>query len=205
MKNYADFMILLSPPDSVKAQVKQHKLDAAGMIGDYESIHSIAHISIKKMPRQKSFLTEPVLLALNPKLGTVPPVTLAIDGFDYFNHGEAYKTIYAKIRNTPGTTLWFKQLKRHLNIKDFMVPHITIARNIPVAHFNTLWPHFKAVKWAETFTVKELTVLQRETFAPFAQWQPFTTLPFNGKADYVPVPPKPSLLKPVNSQQISLF
>ena len=209
MKNYADFMILLSPPDKVKTLVRDHKLHAAQIIGNYESMHSIAHISIKKMHRQKSFLTTPLILGLNTKLTAIPPVTLAIDGFDYFNHGEDYKTIYAKIHSTPEITQWFKTLKKHLNIKEFMVPHITIARNIPVSDFNKLWPYFKAIKWSDNFTVNELTVLQKETFAPFAKWELFSTLPFKGKAVEVAIP-KPSLMKPLHSAtgqgvQISLF
>lgn len=209
MKNYADFFILLSPSAQVKALVRDHKLYAAEVIGNYESMHSIAHVSIKKMHRQKSFLTEPAIRSLTPKLATTPPVTLTIDGFDYFNHGEDYKTIYAKIRSTPEITQWFKTLKKHLNIKEFMVPHITIARNIPVSDFNLLWPHFKAINWSESFTVNELTVLQKETFAPFAKWELFTTLPLTGKYVQLAVP-KPSLVKPLRSTpgqgvQISLF
>jgi hypothetical protein len=209
MKNYTDFFILLSPPAQVKAMVRDHKLHAARIIGDYESMNSIAHISIKKMHRQKSFLTTPLILGLNTKLAAIPPVTLTIDGFDYFNHGEDYKTIYAKIRTTPEITQWFKTLKKHLNIKEFMVPHITIARNIPVSDFNQLWPHFKAIKWNESFTVNELLVLEKETFAPFAKWEEFTRLPFKGKTIATSIP-KPSLVKPLHSApgqwvQISLF
>ncbi len=208
MKNYADFIILLAPSESVKKQVGEHKLYAAEAIGMYESMNSIAHISIKTMHRQKSFLTEPAIRSLTPKLAAVAPITLIIDGFDYFNHGEDYKTIYAKLRSTPETTSWFKTLKKHLNIKEFMVPHITIARNIPVSDFNQLWPHFKAIKWVENFTVNELTVLQRETFAQLAKWEEFTKLSFGGKHAIVPEN-KPSLAKPVSNtaygKQISLF
>ena len=209
MKNYADFMILLSPSDKIKALVAGHKQYALGIIGNYESMHSIAHISIKKMHRQKSFLTEPAIRSLNPKLATIPSVTLSIDGFDYFNHGEDFKTIYAKISSSPEVTQWFKMLKKHLNMKEFMVPHITIARNIPVSDFDRLWPHFKAIKWSESFMVNELTVLQKETFTPFAKWELFTTLPFSGKHVKEEVP-KPSLVKPLRSApgqgvQISLF
>lgn len=209
MKNYADFMILLSPPDKVKASVRDHKLHAAQIIGDYESMHSIAHISIKKMHRQKSFLTTPLILGLNNKLAAIPSVILTINGFDYFNHGEDFKTIYAKINTPPEITQWFKILKKHLNIKEFMVPHITIARNIPVSDFNLLWPHFKAIKWSESFTVNELLVLEKETFAPFAKWEEFTRLPFKGKPVEVEVA-KPTLVKPLQASsgqgvQISLF
>ncbi len=209
MKNYADFLILLSPSDKVKASVAEHKQYAFSVIGKYESMQSIAHISIKKMHRQKSFLTEPAIRALTPKLNAVAPITLTISGFEYFNHGEDYKTIYAKIVSTPEVSQWFKELKKHLNIKEFMVPHITIARNIPVSDFNLLWPYFKELKWNETFTVNELTILEKETFAPFAKWQEFTRLPFKGKTIVASVP-KPSLAKPLRSApgqgvQISLF
>ena len=207
MKQYADYFLLLSPGEHVKALVKDHKLHAANIIGKYESMHSIAHISIKKMPRQKAFISEPVLLALNKSLRTLPPITLTIDGFDYFNHGDDYKTIYARLRTNHITTLWFKTLKKHLTIKEFMVPHITIARNIPVAQFNKLWPHYKAINWVESFTVNELTVLQRETFNTFATWEPLTRLPFEAKHLVEPAAPKHAPLKTVNMHngQISLF
>ncbi|HEY0244458.1 MAG TPA: 2'-5' RNA ligase family protein [Mucilaginibacter sp.] len=206
MKHYADYMLLLSPTQHVKDLVKEHKEYSANVIGKYESMHSIAHVSIKKMPRQKAFLTEPSLLALNKGLKTLPPITLTIDGFDYFNHGDDYKTIYARLRTNHITTLWFKTLKKHLNMKEFMVPHITIARNIPVTDFNKLWPHFKAINWVENFTVNELTVLQRETFATFATWEPFTSLPFEAK-NLVEPPVKREPLKTINMHngQISLF
>jgi len=209
MKNYADFMILLSPSNEMKTKVREHKLYAAEIIGNYESMHSIAHISIKKMHRQKSFLTEPAIRSLTPKLAAIPPITLTIDGFDYFNHGEDFKTIYARVRSCPEIAAWFKTLKKHLNIKEFMVPHITIARNIPVSDFTQLWPHFKAIKWVESFTVNELIVLQKETFAPFAKWEKFTSLPFCRKPAILHEN-KPPLVRPINSataygKQISLF
>jgi 2'-5' RNA ligase len=205
MKGYTDFLMLLSPSDKVKAVVSTHKCQAANIIGNYESMHSTAHISIKMLHQQKTFLTEPGILAFRKRLCLIPPITLSVDGFDYFNHGEEFKTIYARIRSTPETTHWFKMLKQHLHVKEFMVPHITICRNIPVADFDKLWPHFKAMEWKETFTVNALTVLQRETFASFAKWEPFTELPFESKTQYSLARPKPSLLKPMNSQQINLF
>ncbi|MGF7080633.1 2'-5' RNA ligase family protein [Mucilaginibacter sp. UYCu711] len=205
MKGYTDFLMLLSPSDKVKAVVHNHKFYAADVIGNYESMHSTAHISIKMLHQQKTFLTEPGILAFRKRLCLIPPVTLTINGFDYFNHGDEFKTIYARISSSPETSHWFKMLKHHLHVKEFMVPHITICRNIPVADFDKLWPHFKALEWKETFTVNALTVLQRESFASFAKWEPFIELPFESKTQYSLAPPKQSLLKPLNSQQISLF
>ncbi|MES2428167.1 MAG: 2'-5' RNA ligase family protein [Bacteroidota bacterium] len=205
MKGYTDFLMLLSPSDQVKHAVSIHKAYAAKIIGNYESMHSTAHISIRMLHRQKTFLTEPGILAFRKRLCLIPPIALTIDGFDYFNHGEEFKTLYARLRNTPETSHWFKMLKQHLHIKEFMVPHITICRNIPVVDFDQLWPHFKALNWQDTFTINKLTVLQRETFASFAKWEPFTELQFESKVPYSLAPPKPSLLKQVRDQQISLF
>jgi 2'-5' RNA ligase len=205
MKGYTDFLMLLSPSDKVKHAVSIYKLNAANIIGNYESMHSTAHISIRMLHRQKTFLTEPTILAFRKRLCLIPPITLTIDGFDYFNHGEDFKTLYARIGNTPETNHWFKMLKQHLHIKEFMVPHITICRNIAVADFDKLWPYFKTATFQETFTVNSLTVLQRETFASFAKWEPFTELQFESKTPYSLALPKPSLLKQVQDQQISLF
>jgi len=205
MKGYMDFFMLLSPSERVKAVVREHKHYATDVIGTYESEYSTAHISINIMPRQKTFLTEPGIREFRKRLCVIPPVTLTINGFDYFNHGKDYRTIYARIVNSPKTSHWFKMLKHHLKIKEFSVPHITICRNIPVADFELLWPCFKSTDWQESFTVNALTVLQRESFVTYAKWQPYTELPFDGKMQYSLAPTKQSLIKPLNSQQTSLF
>ena len=210
MKQYADYMMVLSPSAEVTAMVDRHKRNAARVIGQYESMHSVAHISLKTIIRQKVFAAEPVIMAMGKGLRTLPPLMLTIDGFDYFNHGEDYKTIYAKLRTDHVASLWFKTLKKHLGVKEFMVPHITIARNIPIWAFNQLWPHFKNIKWIEQFTVTGLTILQRETFATFAPWQQYITLPFEARHLATPVPHKPQPVKPAHkngtpSGQTSLF
>lgn len=210
MKSYLDFMIVISPPAAVKALIDAHKQDAAQLIGAYESQHSIAHISITNLPRQKPFMIAHTLEMLENKLKLMPPVNLTIDGFDHFNHGEAFRTIYARIRSAPETTAWFKELKKILNVKEYLVPHITIARNIPVDDFNKLWPHFKPLKWVEDFGVDRLTLLNREAFASFAHWEIYNEIPFEGKHLIREAPPKQSLLKPLTgnylaTQQTSLF
>ncbi|HWZ34594.1 MAG TPA: 2'-5' RNA ligase family protein [Mucilaginibacter sp.] len=205
MKGYIDFFMLLSPSERVKALVREHKLYATGVVGAYESEYSTAHISINKLARQKTFLTEPGIREFRDRLCLIPPITLTINGFDYFIHGKDYRTIYARIVNTPETGHWFKMLKHHLKIKEFSVPHITICRNISVADFDMLWPYFKSIEWQETFTINSLTVLQRESFVSHAKWEHYTELPFEGKRQYNPSPAKPSLIKPINSRQTSLF
>jgi 2'-5' RNA ligase len=181
MKSYTDIMMILSPPENIAAKIEDYKHQAANSIGNYESMHSRAHISVKNLFQQKLFLTGPAIDVLEEKLAAMPPVILTIDGFDYFNHGIEFKTIYAKIRMEPATTLWFKALKKYLNVKEHLTPHITIARNIPVDLFNELWPQYQDVKWVESFTADSLTLLHRESFATFDKWEVFKVLPFKNK------------------------
>src|ERR1700744_5090196 len=135
MRHYCDYFLLLSPSEHVNEVVQQHKQHATNVIGNYPSEHSKAHISIDRKTRQKAFIAEPLLEAMKIGMRSLPPITLTIDGFDYFNHGSDYKTIYASLRSNHVNTLWFKTLKKHLQLREFMVPHITICRNIPVADF----------------------------------------------------------------------
>lgn len=210
MKGYADYMICLVPSGGIAQQIIGHKVNAASIIGANECFQSRPEISIKPMPRRKPYMADPEINALKAKVKLLPPVTLTMDGFDFFSHGDEYRTLYAKIRSGQFTAQWFKALKKNLNMKDYLVPHITIARNIPKNAFDQLWPHFRKLIWAEDFEVCQLTVLHREALNTFAHWELFTELPFEAKHLVSEAPPKPSLLKPLHgnysaNQQTSLF
>lgn len=210
MKGYVDYLIILSPSKDVCDQVEKYKRQSEGIIGHYDSAHSKAHISIKPMPRRKPYMTEPELAGLKANIKLLPPVTLVIDGFDFFNHGEEYRTVYAKIQSSTFTTQWFKALKKSLNIKDYLVPHITIARNIHKDDFDKLWPHLRKVKWVQDFEVNKLTILQREALNTFAHWEVLMEIPFEARHLVNEPAPKTAPAKPVTgnysaSQQIKLF
>jgi len=210
MKGYVDYLIILSPSDEISEQIEQHKQATAKIIGNYDSLNSKAHISIKPMPRRKPYMAEPELAGLRANVKLLPPVTLVIDGFDFFNHGEEYRTVYAKIQSSAFTTQWFKALKKALNIKDYLVPHITVARNIHKNDFDKLWPHFRKTKWVQDFEVNKLTILQREALNTFAQWDVLMEIPFEARHLVSEPLPKATSNKPLTgnysaSQQIKLF
>ena len=208
MRGYYDYFLLLSPSEHIDEVVQQHKQYAAKIIGHYPSEHSKAHISLDQMIRQKSFISVPVLDLLKKGMRSLPPIELTVDGFDYFNSGDDYKTIFAKLRNDHNTTSWFKQIKKFMPHKRFSVPHITICRNIPTSDFELLWPYFKGIEWVENFKVEELTILQRETLDSFAKWESHMILPFEARNLNQPTPQKTSAKKPKNNTQngqMSLF
>lgn len=210
MKGYADYMMSLVPPAGITGRIVGHKIDAAAIIGTNECFQSRPDISIKLMPRRKPYMAEPEIRGLHSNLRVLPPVTLKIDGFDFFSHGEQYRTLYAKIGSAQYTTQWFRALKKSLNLKDYLVPHITIARNIHKNDFDKLWLHFRKIKWVEDFKVAQLTVLHREALSTFAHWELFMELPFEARHLVSQAPPRQGILKPPHgnysaSQQTSLF
>ena len=208
MKGYADYLIVLSPSEDVCELIKKYKQQAVAIIGHDDSVRSKAHISIKPMPRRKPYMAEPELAELKANVKQLPPVTLNIDGFDFFTHSQEYRTVYAKIQTPAFTTQWFKALKKSLNIKDYLVPHITVARNIHKNDFEKLWPDLRKVKWVQDFEVNKLTILQREALNTFAQWEVLMEIPF--EATHLVSQPQHKPTKPVAgnynaSQQIKLF
>ena len=206
MEAYKDYMIILSPPKHISEQVKKFKQASERLIGDFEGLHSKAHISMKLLIRQKPFSTEPIIEKLEKELSLIEPFTLQVNNFSTFLPTD-FTTIYAAIKSTPPMEDWFKRLRKCLNEKK-SVPHITIARQVPNEQAKKLWSKFKDRPWNEEFEVKRLTILQKETYEPDKKWKPFTEIPFRGKPEWAELVSKRKELskeKIVDVNQISLF
>jgi 2'-5' RNA ligase len=208
MSDYKDYMILLSPPEEINTQVKKFKQASKRLIGEFESMHSKAHISLKNMRRQKEHWIVPIFEQLEKELSLIEPMTLQINGFSTFLPTD-FTTIYAAIKSTPEMEDWFKRIRKSLNEKK-TVPHITIARQIPNALARKLWPKFKERQWDDEFEIDKLTILQRETFGSDKHWKPFKEIRFRGTYDYnyvmqVKKMKESKVIKDIDDQQISLF
>ncbi|MFB9844655.1 2'-5' RNA ligase family protein [Mucilaginibacter ginsenosidivorans] len=204
METYKDYMIILTPPIHIAEQVKKYKHAAQRLIGDFESMHSKAHISLKRLHRQKPYWTEPLFDKLEKELSLLEPVTLQLNGFATFLPTD-FTTIYAAILSTPEMEDWFKRLRQCLGEKK-AVPHITIARQVPNDKARKLWPKFKDRPWNEEFEVKYLTILHRSTYEHDRTWEIFRQIPFKGKPEWNVLPEKrKEIVKPVDENQTSLF
>ncbi|HTI61477.1 2'-5' RNA ligase family protein [Mucilaginibacter sp.] len=204
METYKDYMIILSPPMSIAEQVKKYKQAAHRLIGDFESLHSKAHISLKRLHRQKPYWTEPQFDKLEKELSLLEPAALQLNGFATFLPTD-YTTIYAAILSTPEMEDWFKRLRQCLGEKKF-VPHITIARQVSNDRARKLWPKFKDRPWSDQFEIKYLTILERSTYEHDRSWQVHRQIPFRGKAEWYVLPDKrKEIVKAVDENQISLF
>ena len=203
MEAYKDYLIILSPPTLIAEQVKKFKRASARLIGDFEGMHSKAHISLSRLMRQKPFHTEPLFRQIEKELSLLEPFTLQINGFATFLPTD-YTTIYAAIRSTSVMEDWFKRLRKSLNEKK-SVPHITIARQVPNEKAKKLWSKFKDLPWNDEFEVKRLTILQRETYGYDKTWRHYAHIPFKGKPEWNILPDNKALKKAGDINQISLF
>ena len=139
MTAYADYLMIISLPADLVKEISRYKRASVNAIGHFEGMHSRAYITITHQVRCKPFLAQPAIQRMGERLSTMPPVELYLNNFDNFGNGPTTKTICAKIERIDRAENWFKLLTMQMGLKveDF-VPHITIAKNIPVTAFKTM-------------------------------------------------------------------
>lgn len=180
MHGYTDYMLLLRPDEHISYQISNYKTLAAGIIGDFPSMRSAAHISVIHYTRKKPYIMRPAIDDLERKLSTMKAVRLQLNNFRFFVHKNDTYTIYAVIEPTYKTDGWFSILAKHMHInKNQFIPHITIARSINENSFLRLWPHFKYLVFRETCLINSLTVLERETLNSRAKWDIYRDIKFH--------------------------
>ncbi|HEY4323411.1 MAG TPA: 2'-5' RNA ligase family protein [Mucilaginibacter sp.] len=208
MTSYQDYLIVLSPSESVAEKVKNLKEFSYEKIGEYESHYSKAHITIQSWPRKRPVWIEPLIPKLQRDLQALSPIILDINGFGSFDQQD-HQTIYAKLNSIPQTKVWFKLLRKFFNTPPFE-PHITITRSIPNEDFKKLWPHFKNHLWNEQFRVDKLTILRREMIGHDKVFKILKEIPFNQRFDFndfanAKLKTTTLSFNKINTQQISLF
>lgn len=182
MQSYTDYLMLIAPPKSVMYDIDRYKRASARLIGNFDGMHSPAHISINHQHRCKPFIAQHGLSQMAENLGYLSPLQLQISNFKYFTHGQAGMTIYACIVLNEYNERWFKALRNSMRLvqKNF-VPHITVVKNIPADKFNILWPKFENARYQSAFIADRLIVLQKETYADRAKWEKYREFQFGGK------------------------
>jgi len=182
MQTYADYMMIIAPPKNVMYDIDRYKRASARVIGNFDGMHSTAHISINHQHRCKPFVAQHGLSQMAESLGHISPIELQISNFKYFTHGNNAMTIYACVVINERNDKWFKALRNSMRLvqKNF-VPHITVVKNIPAEKFKLLWPKFEQCKLQCSFKADRLTVLQRETYNERSRWEIYREFPFGTK------------------------
>jgi hypothetical protein len=182
MQSYADYLMVITPPDAVAKEISRYKRASVNMIGQFEGMHSPAQLVVSHQTRCKPFFVQPAIEQMAKRLSTMPPVELQVSGFGFFDNSYTSKTIYAVIERNTRTDNWFKLLhnQAHIKAKNFM-PQIIIAKNIPVAAFNKLWPNFKDRPFSAKFRADSLTILHRDTYVEYCEWRVYKELFFSNR------------------------
>ena len=178
---YSDYLLVISPPAAVDEMIVKYKKATARLIGNFEGMYGKAHISVSSQHRQMPALMQQKLDCYQRNIIRLRPTQLYVNGFNFFKHGDVGATIYAKIELNNEVNSWFTQLKRVFGDKTkTMVPHIEVAKNIPVDQFRILWPRFVDKQYQCDFIPQGITVLSRPMIGGREQpWTQFKELYFN--------------------------
>lgn len=179
--SYSDYMMIISPPAEVMEVIGKYKKATARLIGNFDGMYGKAHISVSNQHRQMPNIMLQKLDCYQRPINRLNPVKLYVNGFSFFKHGNTGATIYAKIELNPEVNNWFNHLKKIFgDKKKDAVPHITVAKNIPVEQFRVLWPKFADKQYRYEFTPQCLTVLSRPMIGGRDKyWTPVRELYFN--------------------------
>ena len=166
-------------------QALQHFLLA--IAGNFKGLYAQGHVSFGifrdegEKPLQLSHNMGIYFEAISKVFDDVEPRKLYIKDFNFFSHGPRFRTIYAAIILDNHTKEWFARIDKKLNLNKQTVPHITIAKNIPMEQFNVLWPYFEHRDYEEAFYTEELVILQKEVNSSNAVYRPFKKIAFGDK------------------------
>lgn len=174
-----DYLLVLSPPRNFEKFVSSEKRFAKRIIGRFDSMGSIGHITITNFFNKNDYQIEPQFNSLQRKISTLPRLNLRINGYDYFE-STGGKTIYIKPIVGKFEQEWFNQISDHVKRSE-IVPHITIAKGISDEQFDKLWPIFKDKECSDSFFVDYLTILKRNTYGPDNYYIIFKKLKFKNE------------------------
>lgn len=157
------YFFIISPPDTVKNKIKllKHKLHREIGLSDYNFYTSeiISLMSFHTMhPVNNRFIE-----AVQKLFSNNHPFYININGFDHFEHGSTSNTIYAKLENSEQIIKLYKELHAllGLRVRNF-VPHLTIGRAVPRAHFKKSFSMIKNHSFEEKFVCNSVTILERK-------------------------------------------
>ncbi len=157
------YFLIISPPNEVKSKVKslKYKIHKAVGLSDY-NLQSVPHISLMSFHTMKP-VNERFFYALQQLFAKNNSFEIDLNGFDYFEHGEAANTIYVKIENSFQIVRVYHELHRllGLSVREF-VPHLTVARTMSRTRFSKSYEMIKQHSFSEKFTCNQVTILERK-------------------------------------------
>ena len=161
--NKRDYLLIIPPVEDIALRITYLKLKAWELIGDYPSLHSIAHITVNYDPNIQDLIFEEKLTYYKRKLPCIDAFEVTVCGFGNFKHHENSYTIFAKVELSPVMEKAFSNLNRTFSKGVVKTPHITIAKTISKEKFDILWKHFENLQFECSFYADKIKVLETPT------------------------------------------
>jgi 2'-5' RNA ligase len=176
-----EFLVILPVPQHIRQQVNVFKEEFEVLYGDFNSRHSIPHITIC------DFLlfehrTYDTMTFFQDRLKSLEPLNLRVNGFDSFNSS---KTLYAHVeKSEPFSNLLTQvditrqMLRLRKNYFQSNTPHITIAKNLSSNVYQEAKEVFQKRDFYSDFEADRMEILKFDFIT--RRYRLFGTIPFAG-------------------------
>lgn len=158
-----EIIILLSPPDEIKADLRRLKYEAARYAGNFEGMHSEAYISLFKFNTHNFETFKKYIPFLeNHLLQFDKGIKVKISGIHFHHHFNDKNTIQAKIKEVNDVSELQQSILRFYNQQNFgFKPKIALATTYFESQFKRIWQVLEARNYRKTFTCYQLVILER--------------------------------------------
>lgn len=168
------FFLALIPNEVIKAEVTEFKNEVAEKFNSKAALRSPPHITLHMPFKWKSAKEEELVEKLSGFRFDKFPVTVDLDGFDFFEP----RVVFVNVLKNEGLTSLQKELntfvRKHLNIfnSDYkdrgFHPHMTIGfRDLKKSVFQDVKAHYQDQEYSRSFDVSDICLLKHDG----KQWQ----------------------------------
>lgn len=166
------YLVILSPPESVKSDIVKIKKDLNAIMDIGErNLHSIAHITlIDKLTDDPD-----VAKTVTGLITNIAPFSISIKGWNFFDHGHSV-TVYLSIE-APAPVINLMDLFKSSS----KTPHISLAKKITHDTFNLIRPYLENMDYSAEWLCKEVYVLRKLMSEKHLGFKESFKVPFNVK------------------------
>ena len=177
-----EFLIILPLPKHIQDQVNVFKEEFEVLYGDFNSRHSIPHITICDflLFEHRTFDT---MEFFRKRLESTYPLELSVNGFNAF---DSSKTVYLEIETSEAYTSLLQEvditrqmLYLRKNYFQSKVPHITIAKNLDHKVYQKARNVFMDRSFYTDFRVDHMQILKFDFIT--RRYKSFGMIPFKGR------------------------
>ena len=160
------YLIALVPPQKIRDEVEQLKLEMKKIYNASHALKIPAHITLQMPFTRKDSEEGHIINTLQRFAGKQTPLKIHLNGFDSFpprvlfikivNH-QPIKELSRKLNNT----LTDSELVSENRVNDDIHPHMTIAtRDLKEKDYHQAWEKFQDREYKNSFTAKSLFLLK---------------------------------------------